>query len=253
MSSKPTFVLVPGAWHAASTWDKVKAVLSTKGYKSVAVTLPSTNGDPSVSFADDIKATRDAITLETTAGLDVVVVVHSYGGFVGLSAIKGLSKKTAPSTATGHVIGVVLIATGFNTAGMSFLDCVGGTPPPTWKADTETGFAVITADIKDMFYHDLPDEEAEMWASRILPQSLKVLKEGGEDSYEGWRDVPCWQLQTTEDRGLPIAMQKMVVQMAKDRGVELEAREIQSSHSPMLSRPEETVAFLEDAAKAFGK
>lgn len=111
MSSKPTFVLVPGAWHSASTWEKVVALLSEADYKSVAVTLPSTSGDSSTTFLDDIEAVRGAITSETDDGHDVVVVVHSYGGHVGQSALKGLSTRQDPGP-KGKVLGLAMMATG---------------------------------------------------------------------------------------------------------------------------------------------
>lgn len=111
MSSKPTFVLVPGAWLSASTWDKVVSLLSTAGYKSVAVTLPSTSGDISASFLDDVEAVRAAITSETDASRDVVVVVHSYGGHVGQSALKGLPTRQDPGP-KGKVLGLAMMATG---------------------------------------------------------------------------------------------------------------------------------------------
>lgn len=113
MSSKPTFVLVPGAWHSASTWDKVVALLSEADYKSVAVTLPSTSGDTAATFLDDIEAVRAAITPETDAGRDAVVVVHSYGGHVGQSALKGLPTRRDPGPeGKGKVLGLAMMATG---------------------------------------------------------------------------------------------------------------------------------------------
>ena len=71
MAQKPTFVLVPGAWHAAETWTKVTAMLEAEQYRCVAVTLPSTLSNPGASFLDDIEAVRAAIKREISQGRSV--------------------------------------------------------------------------------------------------------------------------------------------------------------------------------------
>jgi hypothetical protein len=113
MSRKPTLVLVPGAWHSASTWVKVASLLETQQYKCVGVSLPSATANPSATFLEDLKAVRSAIVAETSQGRDVVVVVHSYGGIVGSSAIKGLTQEKQDGTSSakdpsGHVIGFIM-------------------------------------------------------------------------------------------------------------------------------------------------
>ena len=212
--------------------------------------------NPSATFSDDIEAARNSITAETTQGRDVVVVVHSYGGQVGNSAIKGLVQQKQDDSlsakdSSGHVIGLILLASGFTQTGVSFIDGLGGKPPPSWKVDQESGFAVIVADPKELFYHDLPTEEGNYWVSKIEKQSLKALMEGGEHSYSGWMDVPVWYLATTEDKALPVQAQRMFVQSAKDAGADVTLREVASSHSPMLSKPKETVDFILEAVAYF--
>lgn len=230
--------------------------METQGYKCVCVDLPSTASDPSATFLDDIKATRNSIMSETAQGRDVVVVVHSYGGQVGNSAIKGLTKPKEHGSAsatgqTGHVIGLVMIASGFTMTGVGFLEGFGGKPPPSWKTDPESGFAIIVADPRELFYHDLPVEEGNYRVAKLEKQSLKALAEGGEHAYSGWMDVPVWYLATTEDKALPIEAQRFFVQMAKDAGGDVTLREVASSHSAMLSKPKETVDFILEAVAAF--
>lgn len=128
--------------------------------------------NPSATFSDDIEAARKSITAETTQGRDVVVVVHSYGGHVGNSAIKVLARQKQDDSlsakdSSGHVIGLIMLASGFTQTGVSFIDDLGGKPPPSWKVDQESGFAVIVAYPKELFYHDLPTEEGDYWVSKI--------------------------------------------------------------------------------------
>jgi len=65
--------------------------------------------------------------------------------------------------------------------------------------------------------------------------------------------VPCWSLIATEDQAFPYEGQKAAVQKARDAGADIWSEEITASHSPMLSRPEETGDFLRRAAVAFGE
>ncbi|KAM0327671.1 hypothetical protein ACHAQA_005964 [Verticillium albo-atrum] len=236
---RPTLIFVPGAWHTPEIWYKTTNLLQVREYACVRVTLPSTLGDSSATFADDVDAVRAAIVAEQDKG-DVILIAHSYGGAVAASAIKDLNVRS-----------LVLIASGFLPSGQSFLGAMGGTPPPQWKADTEGGWAVITVDARDMLYHDLPVEEGEQWVSKLTKQSLKALTEGGERAYAGWKDVPVWYLVTADDHALSVGLQREMVEVAKGQGTVITVNEIDSGHSPMLSRPEETVEFILEAAGAF--
>lgn len=252
MSSKPTLVLIPGAWHRAEIWDKVTTLLKEQQYKCIPVELPSTAGDPSIGFGDDITAVRNIVLSETKQGRDVIIVVHSYGGAVGQSAVKGLTRRKPDdliSTAdapTGHVLGLVMMACGFGQTGITFIDALGGTPPPLWRFD-DSGFALLQLPAREQFYHDLTEEEGDYWVNRLQKQSQRVLREGGEWAYAGWMDLPVWYLMTMDDKTFPIEYQGMFVKMARDAGAEVQVREVVSSHSPMLSRPKETVDFILEA------
>ncbi|OAA54650.1 hypothetical protein ISF_08251 [Cordyceps fumosorosea ARSEF 2679] len=248
MSAKPTLVFVHGAWHRPETWDKVNAEVAAKGYKGIAVTLPSTLGDRTTTFGDDVRAAQDVIRQETDAGRHVVLVVHSYGGQVGNSAVQGFSRHSPgrDATAPAHVIGLVMIATGFTVTGVAFLEAMGGTPPPSWRLNDGTGFAEIVAEPRDMLYHDLPEEEGRAWVARMTKQAQLPLTGGGEHAYAGWREVPTWYLKTVEDHALPVQLR-----VAREEGADVTDRGLPTSHSPMLSRPREVGEFIDEAAQYF--
>jgi pimeloyl-ACP methyl ester carboxylesterase len=253
MSNLPTLVFIPGSWHKPTCYDKVTQILHEQhGLKCVSITLPSTTGNPAATFKDDIDAAREAISSETTQGRNVVVLAHSYGGMVGNSAIKGFTRpQDTTSPTTGYIIGLVLIASGFTLTGLAFMDPFFGRPPPFWRVNSETGYAELVTSPRDLFYHDVPAEEAEFWVSQLTTQSLKALFEGGEHAYAGWKDVPVWYIGTVEDRGLPVLVQRMQVGMAREMGGNVEHRELQTSHSPFLSQPDETATIILEAVEAF--
>jgi pimeloyl-ACP methyl ester carboxylesterase len=248
--SLPTLVFIPGAWHLPACYGPITLLLSTKhNFRCVPVTLPSTQGDPQATFKDDLDAARVAIAAETSAGRDVVLIAHSYGGMVANSAIKGFTKRpgrsqrplaaaaaeanpaappnaTGPPSGSGHVTGLILIASGFTLSGLTFMA------------------------------HDLAtSEEQDYWASQLTPQSLKALFEGAEHSYAGWRDLDlAWYIGTEADKGLPAWVQRFGVGVARGMGP-TKVRHVEmigSSHSPFLSRPGEVVELVVEAVGSFG-
>ncbi|KAK8091423.1 hypothetical protein PG997_001784 [Apiospora hydei] len=269
MANPPTLILVPGAWHKPACYDQIIHILQgTYKLKCVAVTLPSASNNPNGTLKNDIDVVREAMTKEFRKGRDVVLVAHSYGGMVANSAIKGLAKPRGggqqPATqstsllsakikaqTTGQVVGLILIASGFTLTGLAFMDLFRGHPPPFWRINEDTGYAELTADTHQLFYHDVPAEEAEYWVSQLTSQSLKSLFEGGEHAYAGWRDVPVWYLGTSEDQGNPVVAQRMQIGMAREMGADVQHRELPTSHSPFLSQPQETAQIVLDAVEAF--
>ncbi|RAO67619.1 uncharacterized protein BHQ10_003631 [Talaromyces amestolkiae] len=251
MTENPSFIFVPGAWHRAEVWQKVMSELSGQGYTCIAVTLPSTI-TPSAAFADDVSVVQNTVREETQKGRDVVIVVHSYGGQVGNSAVKGLSRKPASvSSSSGHVIGLALIASGFPATGVSFVDGLGGEIPPEWKVDTDKGLISLAVDPQELMYQDLSENEGKLWVARLTIQSVKAMTEGGESAYAGWKEVPNWFLVTLDDRAYAAQAQRFFIKAAQDAGADVTVREVASSHSPMLSKPKETAEFILDAAKDF--
>ena len=86
-ATKINIVLVHGLWGDASSWSKVIPILQDAGHKVIAVELPLQ------SAADDVATVKRAIDL---VGGPVILVGHSYGGFVITNAgynnpnVKGL-------------------------------------------------------------------------------------------------------------------------------------------------------------------
>ena len=258
MPRRPTLIFVHGAWHSPDAWDKVAPLMDGRQFKCVRIALPSTKPGPPCSFADDVEMVRNAILAETRQSNDVVLVVHSYGGAVGSTALKGLTlSKELPTgsvqTTAGHVIGLVMLVSFFITTGLFFTGHLGNRPSPWWTPNPENGRAELTLDPSPLFYNDLPPEEGEFWARKLNSQSTAGLMEGGEHAYAGWMDVPAWYLACNNDKAVPVETQRMFVQRAKDAGADVTAREMDSSHSPMLSKPKETAEFITEAVAAFLK
>ncbi|PVI04332.1 alpha/beta-hydrolase [Periconia macrospinosa] len=247
MSNKPTLLFIPGAWHLPTCYNKIITILEKQhDFECDSITLPSTTGSAEATFKDDLDTARDAITKHISRGRDVVVVAHSYGGMLANSAIKDFTSSGTSPEPKAHVTGLILIASGFTLTGLSFMDPLFHRPPPTWHANRNSGFAELVVPPSSLFYHDIPNSEAQYHSSQLRPQSLKALFEGGEYAYSGWRDVAwCLYIGTLQDRGLPVFLQRMQIGMARAMGAKSVWHvEVNSSHSPFLSRPEEVVGVI---------
>ena len=94
-----TFVLVHGAWHGGWCWRRVADRLTAKGCKVFAPTLTGLGErahllDERTSLATHIADIVNTIKWEGLA--DIVLVGHSYGGFV----ISGVAEQLWPSIAS---------------------------------------------------------------------------------------------------------------------------------------------------------
>lgn len=114
MSSKPTFVLVPGAWHRPGYFTQIRTYLSEHGYPSVAVATPSVGSDPPAASMDvDIVAVEAAVKKILDAGDDVVLLMHSYGGGPGSEAAGRIAEgllKSGPVEGKGRIKRLAYVA-----------------------------------------------------------------------------------------------------------------------------------------------
>lgn len=76
MSNPPTLVFIPGACHKPTCYNKVIRLLQEHNLECIAVTLPSTAGDPEATYKDDIDAARDAISSEING---MCILVFAWG------------------------------------------------------------------------------------------------------------------------------------------------------------------------------
>jgi hypothetical protein len=96
------------------------------------------------------------------------------------------------------------------------------------------------------FYHDLPAEEGEYWASKLQRHSFVTFTIGAASA--AWKTIPSSYLICEDDRAIRPQVQEFMVKTCQDLGANMETERIFCSHSPFLVRPDETVGFLRRAA-----
>lgn len=92
-TTRPYIVLIPGAWHSADSYDLLVPYLRDSGYDVTAIDLPSVGAEPPIqSLQPEIDRIRGVILPLLDRGKNVIVVMHSYAGVAGSSALFGLSR-----------------------------------------------------------------------------------------------------------------------------------------------------------------
>lgn len=153
-SSKPTVVMVPGAWHPPALYETMATALQKAGYTSVTASLPSL--DPKDPQATSCSADADAVRqyilrLIETDEKDVVVLCHSYGGIPGGGAAHGLSKTSRTQQGLkGGVVGLVYLTAFIVPEKATLLQVMGGRHAPYLVPDQVRPSILSTSS-----YHDL--------------------------------------------------------------------------------------------------
>ena len=158
--SKPVFVFVPGAWHTPDVYDPLISHLTSSGYESAKVTLPSVGASPpTYDFTEDVDAVKATINDLIKQEKDIVLVAHSYAGLVVGELPKELGKRDRQSKGlNGGIVRLVFI--------MAFLVPEGGqlaargdisTLPPHIKTDVEVSRQFLPANS-----HPSPISDAEV-------------------------------------------------------------------------------------------
>ncbi len=98
--SKPTILLIPGAFALPKLYDEVVGGVAARGYEIRALHLPSVGLDHGVgregappTMHDDAAFIAAEVRRAADEGADVVLVAHSYGGVPASQCAEGLAKE----------------------------------------------------------------------------------------------------------------------------------------------------------------
>ena len=195
------------------------------------------------------------ILAQTALGNNVVLIGYSSCGVISNSAIKGL----VPSTQPGRVLELINIAIFIVLISiliLSFLKSllVNPSAQPHWSSPDPTAKWPILSDSNPVglirrLYHDVLPAEAEEHVSLLRKQTLASMT-AKIGIYAGWRDVRMWYLVTTKKKAMVPDCQNLMILLAREAGADITTREIESGHSPFISRTAETVYFVLEAVDA---
>lgn len=242
--SKPTILFVPGAWHRPTCYAPVLTALSTLGYPTATVALPSVGATPGLtSLAPDTTAIQDSLTSLASAGKSIVVVAHSYGSLPAGEAIKPfLASTLAAQGQSGGVVHMLYIAAFVLPAGGSLMAALGGNDLP-WFRPSGDKMNVEPADPEEVFYNDCEPEVQREQVAQLQSFSYQMFFQ--QTTWAPWEEVAVSYLFCTQDKALPVEVQRGMVQ---GTGVKWGETVVEAGHSPFLSRVGETVEAIVKAA-----
>lgn len=237
-ASKPTIVLVHGAWADSSSWAPVTAILQNQGYN---VLVPP---NPLRSLSGD-SAYIAAYLQQATTG-PVVLVGHSYGGAVITNAaladpdVQALVYVDAFAPAEGEAVGQIV---GASTSALNV-------PDPT----TVFNFVAYPGAVNDDVDVYLKDETfADYFAQDVPPAVRAVLAAGQKPAAfftnlepsgpPAWASLPSWYVLGTQDLVIPPDTQRAQAERAGSH-----ITEVKAGHLPMISKPLGVVKVIQEAA-----
>ena len=125
--TKPTVLIVPGGCHIPLHYEPLTKVLSSHGFPSVALRLPTAGASPpDKDLHDDVAYITSRLEeLVEKEGKEVIVTVHSYGGTPGPPAARPFVKKErAQQGKKGGVIGLLYISSWGVPSGKSTMESI---------------------------------------------------------------------------------------------------------------------------------
>jgi pimeloyl-ACP methyl ester carboxylesterase len=230
--SKPTIVLVHGAFGDASSWRSVFEHLDGEENTIIAAAIPLRGVASDASYLGAV--------IDQLEG-PVVLVGHSYSGCV--ITVAGASDKVA---------GLVYVAGFAPDEGESIADLQGRFPSlamgdflqPRPLPDGGVELSVDPQRFHQIFCADVPDAYAEFMAHSQRPLLASAFEE--RVAAAAWRVKPSWGVFGTGDQPIAAQLHRFSYERAGSTVTEVEG----ASHFVMLSEPSVVAGVIREAVKA---
>ena len=229
---KPTIVLEHGAWADGSSWDGIVTRLQQDGY---TVDVP-----PDPLRGVDSDSAYLASYLATVPG-PIVLVGHSYGGFVTTNAatgdknVKALVYVNAYIPAQGDTVNSLTSqfpGSQITPAALNFVPSPGGV----------TDVYIKPSLFRGILANDLPAGQAAELAATQRPIAASTLAD--VSGPPAWASIPSWAVIGTADHAIPPAAQEFMASRAHAT-----VTKINASHLSLISHPGEVTNVIEEAAR----
>jgi pimeloyl-ACP methyl ester carboxylesterase len=235
--TKPTIVLVHGAWADATGFDREIRALQDRGLRAIGFANPLRGLPGDATYLADF--------LRSLTG-PIVLVGHSYGGAVisaaatGNDQVRALVYFNGWMPDEGESIAQLLEKFEGSLVGSAVR------PVPFTGPDGSEGADLYLAPeaFHEAFAADVDPGTADVMAAAQRPFTGAAF--GGPSGPPAWRSgIPCWYLLGTEDKAIPPALQRFMAERANATIVEVPA-----SHVSYVSQPETATQLVLQAADA---
>jgi pimeloyl-ACP methyl ester carboxylesterase len=228
VSKKPTIVFCHGIWADGSCFSKVIPALQADGHEVISVQYGLD------SYVEDLATVKRTLNRVSSP---VILVGHSYGGATITGA--GLDER---------VVGLVYIAAVAPDTGETVQSQLNKYPTDIFtRIEVADGRVWLRPNGVEFFAGDLPQEEQKLvWATHYAP--VADLFEQQKLENVAWKSKPSWFIVAKNDRTVHPDLQHFLAKRMAATVVEVE-----SSHVPMLSKPDVVIDVIRKAAAAVQK
>ena len=236
-SPRPTIVLVHGDWADGSSWTSVIKRLQDRGFTVVAPPNPLRGPTADAAYL--------ASYLRTISG-PIVLVAHSYGGFVATNAatgntnVKALVYIDAFIPDEGETLGGLTAGSGscVDDSAFNAVPFDGGVDLYLrWEANPPyPGFT-------ECFANGVGPKTAAVLAAVQRPAALAQY--GEPSGPPAWKTIPSWSLIGTLDNVIPRALQE---EMSTRAGARISR--VRAGHLSLVTRPGDVTKVILSAIDA---
>ncbi|KAL2062323.1 hypothetical protein VTL71DRAFT_6589 [Oculimacula yallundae] len=245
MSTKPTLVLVHGAFHGPECFHLIQPKLEALGFPVVAVALVTAGRtNPTATYRDDVTAIHEILLPILDEGKEVVMVAHSWGGVPGAASIEGHSTQDRKARGLeGGVISLLMIACAvILKKGTSLAEANGAGDSVDWMEMGGT-LGICTEAAKDVFYYDLPVAKQDHYFSLLRPMAITAFFTP-IDFTVGELTIPKAYVICEKDRTVPPERQEHMVEKVGG----FKVYRFGGGHSPFLTEPDWTAGIIDEWA-----
>lgn len=231
--TKPTIVLVHGAFADSSSWEGVTRILLADGYPVVAAANPLRGVQSDAAYVNTV--------LNSIQG-PIVLVAHSYGGMVISNAVEDNANVQALVYVDAFAPDAGESAFALSTLypGSILGPALTPVPLPDGKAD----LYIQQDKVPTVFAPDIPEGDAQWMAATQRPVTDAALNEASGEP--AWKTIPSWFIYGDQDLVIP---PELIAFMAQ-RADAMETVVIPgASHVAMISHPDEVANVIVQAAR----
>ncbi|MEU8930784.1 alpha/beta hydrolase [Streptomyces sp. NPDC048409] len=235
--TKPTIVLVHGAWADASSWNGEVSLLRRAGYTVRAI------GNPLENLTTDAQTVQDF--LKTIKG-PIVLAGHSYGGSVitnaaqGVGNVKALVYVDAAAPAVGETTARLSGPTSVLTKGSpaDLYDAVPYANAPSKASALYLKQDVFVTKFASSVRHD---QALGLWATQ---RAATTVAFNTPSKYAAWKTIPSWYFISTGDQIITPDSEKAMARRAGSKVTLYKG----GSHLTLVSDPAAVTKVIQSAA-----